>query len=546
MAALTAAGTDTRKKVTRKRKSSEGDPKSEVKEEEKEEEDAVSPTVTTTTTKTEDGILSPTSVKPTFNFYQETLKDDNDNDDVAKNDNDETEASETSEPTDTGDKGEGEEDVSKPSESQDGDEDLKVLGAEDDTTTTNMDLDESEEKETSIQPGGGDGGCDSDAVKEDTIPHAPAVPAPAHEDYEKVEVTFSSPMPDSIRSVLVYHRPASRKKKVVKWKTEDDLKEVFLFELDETERVNVNAIKFNELMVMEKQREREFMGKNRALHGNVGLLGGNMNNFSGMGDDMMGGMGMYQNVNNVQEFMRWSLLPVMLTGQPNITPGCRSQERVIQAARESSTMAAFFHPAMLPDSPREPDPEMVVRAEIKEIPLHDISGQDNLHDHRNKLWPEPSINEPINYGYGNMGAMGGMPIGSGTGGSHWVVGGPPSGAFTAGPMYGPGGPSGYGGPGNYGGDASGGMDGPGWGGPGTDFPNQNMMMGGGGQGMMMGGRPNMSRGMMQNMGMGGGPRFRGRGGSWGPPRGPPPPCKHFMNGHCRHGKNCKFLHSKQY
>lgn len=92
----------------------------------------------------------------------------------------------------------------------------------------------------------------------------------------------------------------------------------------------------------------------------------------------------------------------------------------------------------------------------------------------------------------------------------------------------------------------GGMDGPGWGGPRPDYPGQNMMMGGGGQGMMMGARPNMGpRGMIPNMGMGGGPRFRGRGGGWGP-RGAPPPCKHFMNGHCRHGKNCKFLHTKHH
>ncbi|XP_042226076.1 serine/threonine-protein phosphatase 1 regulatory subunit 10-like isoform X2 [Homarus americanus] len=549
MAALTAAGPETRKKVTRKRKSSESDPKdpkSEVKEEDKKEEDATSPASSPTKAEDKSVMLSPTSVRPTFNFYQETLKDDDDEDKTKAESND-AEKTEGEEAMEAKNGEEGSEENHQQSESQDGDVEMKEEGNGDDLNATQMELEET--------------------MKDDDIPRAPAVPAPAHEDYEKVEVTFSSPNPESIRSVLVYHRPVNRKKKSVKWKTEDDLKEVFLFELDETERVNVNTIKFNELMVMEKQREREAMGKSRVLPGHVGALGGGMNN--AMGDEhMMGNMSIHPNHINVQEYMRWSLLPVNLTGQPNITPGCRSQERVIQATRESSTMAAFFHPAMLPDTPREPDPELVVRAEPKEVPLHDVSGQDNMHDHRNKLWPEPIINDPMNYGYGGIGSMGnmggmsggggGVSSGSGSsgGGSHWVIGGPPSGGFAAAPMYGghagpgvgPTGPGGYGGPGhgNYGGDMGGGMDGPGWGGPGPDYSGQNMMMGSGGQGMMMGPRPNMGpRGMMPNVGMGGGPRFRGRGGGWGP-RGTPPPCKHFMNGHCRHGKNCKFLHAKQY
>lgn len=108
--------------------------------------------------------------------------------------------------------------------------------------------------------------------------------------------------------------------------------------------VNVNTIKFHEMMTLEKQREREAMGKNRGL--GLGMSPMLMNNMGGgMGDPhMMGGMGMYQS--NVQEFMRWSLLPIMPVGQPNVNPGCRSQERHVQAARESTTIAAFYHPAM--------------------------------------------------------------------------------------------------------------------------------------------------------------------------------------------------------
>lgn len=73
-------------------------------------------------------------------------------------------------------------------------------------------------------------------MKDDDIPHAPAVPAPTQEEYEKVEVTFDAPDPGTVRGVLVYHRPADRRRKSVKWRQEDDLQEVFYFEMDETER----------------------------------------------------------------------------------------------------------------------------------------------------------------------------------------------------------------------------------------------------------------------------------------------------------------------
>lgn len=51
-----------------------------------------------------------------------------------------------------------------------------------------------------------------------------------------MEVTFSAPDPGTVRGVLVYHRPSDRRRKTVKWRSEDDLQEVFYFELDETER----------------------------------------------------------------------------------------------------------------------------------------------------------------------------------------------------------------------------------------------------------------------------------------------------------------------
>ncbi|KAK7078350.1 hypothetical protein SK128_002437 [Halocaridina rubra] len=298
-------------------------------------------------------------------------------------------------------------------------------------------------------------------------------------------------------------------------------------------------------------------------------------------------MGMDEDHSTGIEYMRWTLLSITIPNQSKVVPGCNSQERKIQAARESSTIPAFFHPSMkLPDTPQEPDPEMVTRVEPKEIPLLDVTGQDTLHDHRHKMWPEPMYGEPpVNFGYPGMGSgppPHPPPTGN-DGGSHWVVGGPPAGGFpgpSGPPIYnGPGGYGGpgmggpgMGGPGNYGGDMGGGMDVPqGWGGPppgpgplpgpgmgpgpGMPYPNQDMMMGGNNHGMMMGGggggggrHGGPPRGMMHNMGMGGGggQNFRGGrggpGGNWG--TGPRTVCKHHLNGHCRHGKNCRFLHSR--
>lgn len=85
---------------------------------------------------------------------------------------------------------------------------------------------------------------------------------------------------------------------------------------------------------MEKQREREnMMGKSRGL----GRL--DMMNKGGLQHHQAG------RFENVTTYMRWSLLPVMLTGQPNVVPGSKSQERHTQAARQTATMPAFFHPS---------------------------------------------------------------------------------------------------------------------------------------------------------------------------------------------------------
>lgn len=58
-------------------------------------------------------------------------------------------------------------------------------------------------------------------------------------------------------------RARSRPRKTVRWRADPDLVTVQLFELDETERVNVSRTNFVDLKAMERNREREalFMHK---------------------------------------------------------------------------------------------------------------------------------------------------------------------------------------------------------------------------------------------------------------------------------------------
>ncbi|RXG58986.1 Serine/threonine-protein phosphatase 1 regulatory subunit 10 [Armadillidium vulgare] len=582
MAALTAAGVD-RKKIVRKRKSSDSE-KSEANqskilksdnakdtlEESKPEED-LSPNENCTeeeaSNKTEEkeNILSPTSVKPTFNFYKETLSETSVKEETKSDSETATDTLSTDEtPSTTSSKDDVSEEASndskKDKESMEVEEsadanvneepmEIAVVG---DGEVEGENNSASGIKEDNMENNQAGAGSESDFLDE-----AP-VPAPAQEDYEKVEVTFAPAK--NLKGVLVYHRPQSKKKKGVKWKAEADLKEVFFFPMDETERVNVNTIKFNEMMMMEKAREKELMfGKNRNR-----LLIDGMN----MMDNGM--------PNNCIDYGPYKLYPVHLPTPSNITPGAKSVEKQVQAQREHATMATFFHPAMLPDSPVEPDPEMVTRVEPVIIPLKDVTGSDSICDNRGIPWPEPLLTPP-DFPY--MGASTHMGASSHQappqhGGGHWVLGNHTVSRFSGGPSMFPGhgAPQGPGTnpgfippPQGYPGDMRGGWGGPSdFGGPPVLMPNGPPPMGIppsiGGPNMHGGpplqGGPGPGPGPGPGMGIGGGPppqignrdnypRYRrgGNSGKWGGHQGNRGYCKHFRIGKCRHGDDCKFIHA---
>merc|ERR1712130_875138 len=77
-----------------------------------------------------------------------------------------------------------------------------------------------------------------------------------------VEMPFPEPeraLPREVRGILVYTKGPKRTRRI-QWRSDDSLVETQYFELDETERVNVNKLKF------EEQRKRELELEKTALH----------------------------------------------------------------------------------------------------------------------------------------------------------------------------------------------------------------------------------------------------------------------------------------
>ncbi|XP_052789006.1 serine/threonine-protein phosphatase 1 regulatory subunit 10-like [Mya arenaria] len=142
-----------------------------------------------------------------------------------------------------------------------------------------------------------------------------------------------------------------KNKKKVSWKPEHEIKEVFLFELDEDERVNVNRAKdFNSAKKAEMIQDRRAVESVRRM----------------ANDHMI-------------EQITWYRAPVVL-GRKELEYGKESKERSVQRQREAGVLQAlFFSRNMLPDTPKEPEMEQPEEhEEPKVIPLEDVSGGEQL------------------------------------------------------------------------------------------------------------------------------------------------------------------------
>ncbi|NWS49957.1 PP1RA phosphatase, partial [Probosciger aterrimus] len=170
----------------------------------------------------------------------------------------------------------------------------------------------------------------------------PGTPVPAVEVPEPMETCSSEASGDSrsmenpLESGQLTKK--GRKKKTVSWPEEGKLREYFYFELDETERVNVNKIKdFGEAAKREMLKDRQAFETARRLSHDA-----------------------------MEEKVPWMYPKLLDLPAPLVVPGSGSRERFTQAEREKGILQELF---LSKESPHEPDPESYEPLPPKLIPL---------------------------------------------------------------------------------------------------------------------------------------------------------------------------------
>ncbi|XP_038141827.1 serine/threonine-protein phosphatase 1 regulatory subunit 10 isoform X1 [Cyprinodon tularosa] len=195
-------------------------------------------------------------------------------------------------------------------------------------------------------------------------PEAAASSAPADENQEPEQPLTPVPAEDPEASentekpnALAEPRPEEegltkkgKKKKTVHWAEEEQLKHYFYFDLDETERVNVNKIKdFGEAAKRELMMDRQTFEMARRLSHDA-----------------------------MEERVPWTQpRPLTLAGSL-VTPGANSTEKHTQREREMGILQEIFlSKESVPDSPHEPDPEPYEPMPPRLIPLDEDSSMED-------------------------------------------------------------------------------------------------------------------------------------------------------------------------
>lgn len=160
----------------------------------------------------------------------------------------------------------------------------------------------------------------------------------------------------------MYARGAVRKKKRIVWREDADLVQVEYFELDETERVNVNKLKFEERRKMESEFEKSSLQQKSQVA--------------------------------AEESRPWPAPLIFDCQSPDVVYGSSSVEKVTQAQRENSVLQALYFNNKLPNDPSEPENATTIRFDTKDIPLIDDSGEETFMDYSDLGWPLPA---PDNY-----------------------------------------------------------------------------------------------------------------------------------------------------
>ncbi|XP_033732806.1 serine/threonine-protein phosphatase 1 regulatory subunit 10-like [Pecten maximus] len=151
-----------------------------------------------------------------------------------------------------------------------------------------------------------------------------------------------------------------KKRLKVSWAEESKLHQYHYFEMDETERENVNKPKEN----FDDLKKHEMMMDRRVAESAKRFTNDNM-----------------------QEAIPWRM-PFLISGlpPPPTERGSQSVEKDVQKEREGVVLQAlFFNKEMLPDGPSEPDVESVEPSDPKFIPLEDETsgGEEFIYNYDN-------------------------------------------------------------------------------------------------------------------------------------------------------------------
>ncbi|XP_008330041.2 serine/threonine-protein phosphatase 1 regulatory subunit 10 [Cynoglossus semilaevis] len=211
--------------------------------------------------------------------------------------------------------------------------------------TTNKVISFDGKPSSGAKPSSPDAGVSSMQVDENNEPEQPGTPVPADDP----EASDNNEKPNALaepRGDEESLTKRGKKKKTVHWAEEEHLKHYFYFDLDETERVNVNKIKdFGEAAKRELMMDRQTFEMARRLSHDT-----------------------------MEERVPWTPpRPLTLTGSL-VIPGSNSTEKFTQRDREMGILQEIFlNKESVPDTPHEPDPEPYEPMPPRLIPLDEDS-----------------------------------------------------------------------------------------------------------------------------------------------------------------------------